>query len=74
MGEGERSVSELRRFRAEEESLLPAEEEGFCELTPREREVLDLVAQGTGNRQIAERLFISPETVRNHVTRIYSKL
>lgn len=71
LGEGERFVSELRRFLAEEESLLPTQEDGFCELTPREREVLDLVAQGTGNRQIAERLF-SPKTVRNHVTRISS--
>lgn len=67
-------VSELRRFLAEEDPSLRAQDDGFCELTPRECEVLDLVAQGTGNRQIAERLFISPKTVRNHITRIYSKL
>jgi len=36
--------------------------------------VLDLVAQGLGNDQIAEALFISPKTVRNHVSRIFSKL
>jgi DNA-binding NarL/FixJ family response regulator len=44
------------------------------ELTNRESQVLDLIAQGFNNKQIAERLFISPKTVRNHVTNIYSKL
>lgn len=44
------------------------------ELTKREREVLELIAQGLDNRQIAQRLFISHKTVRNHVTNIYSKL
>lgn len=44
------------------------------ELTKRESEVLDLIAQGFDNKQIAERLSISPKTVRNHVTNIYGKL
>ncbi|MBD3923277.1 hypothetical protein IEZ26_01480 [Nocardioides cavernae] len=43
-------------------------------LSAREREVLDLVAQGLTNRQIAERLVISPVTARNHVSRILGKL
>lgn len=46
----------------------------FAALTPREREVLDLLARGLANSEIVERLVISPKTVRNHVTRIYSKL
>jgi DNA-binding NarL/FixJ family response regulator len=46
----------------------------FAELTPRVREVLDLVAQGLSNGQIAERLFISPKTVRNHADSIFIKL
>ena len=46
----------------------------FSELTPREVEVLDLIARGLSNGQIAERLFVSEKTVRNHITRIFSKL
>lgn len=43
-------------------------------LTPRQREVLTLVARGLDNDEIAQRLVIAPKTVRNHVTRIYGKL
>jgi pimeloyl-ACP methyl ester carboxylesterase/DNA-binding CsgD family transcriptional regulator len=43
-------------------------------LTAREREVLELIARGVDNRTIAERLFLSPATVRNHITRIFAKL
>lgn len=43
-------------------------------LTRREVDVLDLMAQGIDNNGIADQLFISPRTVRNHITRIFSKL
>jgi len=43
-------------------------------LTPREREVLILVAQGYTNSEIAEILFISPKTVDVHRTRMMNKL
>ncbi|GAA3359125.1 LuxR family transcriptional regulator [Streptomyces antimycoticus] len=49
----------------------PAEELG---LTPRERDVLRLVAAGRSNRQIAEELFISPKTASVHVSNILAKL
>jgi DNA-binding NarL/FixJ family response regulator len=47
---------------------------GFGDLTERECEVLELIAQGLDNDKIAGRLAISPKTVRNHVTNIYEKL
>ena len=46
----------------------------FPELTEREREVLALIGRGLNNNAIAERLALSPKTVRNHVSNIFSKL
>ena len=46
----------------------------FPELTEREREVLDLLAQGRSNTEIAGRFVISAKTVRNHVSNIFTKL
>lgn len=43
-------------------------------LTERERQVIALISEGLRNRQIAERLFISPTTVTHHLSSIYSKL
>lgn len=46
----------------------------FSELTPRERELLELIARGRSNAAIAEKLSISPKTVRNHITSVFGKL
>lgn len=46
----------------------------FPELSDREREVLDLIARGTGNVEIANALSLSPKTVRNHISNIFNKL
>ena len=46
----------------------------FPELTPREREILELLAQGLTNTAIAEKLILSPKTIRNQVSNIFSKL
>lgn len=43
-------------------------------LSAREQEVLELMAEGIGNREIAGRLFVSEKTVKNHVTSIFRKL
>ena len=48
--------------------------EPFPELTEREREVLELLADGRSNADIAQRLTISQKTVRNHVANIFAKL
>jgi ATP/maltotriose-dependent transcriptional regulator MalT len=47
---------------------------GLGELTPREREVLTLIAQGLGDAEIAERLVVSPHTVHRHVANVRTKL
>jgi DNA-binding NarL/FixJ family response regulator len=52
----------------------PSRQPLFPELTSRERVVLNLVAQGLDNNQIAERLVVSQKTVRNHVSHIFQKL
>jgi DNA-binding NarL/FixJ family response regulator len=43
-------------------------------LSPRETEIMTLVAQGLENREIASRLYLSEKTIQNHLTRIYEKL
>ena len=43
-------------------------------ITPRELEILSLVAQGLSNREIAERLFVSENTVKTHCSRAFDKL
>jgi DNA-binding NarL/FixJ family response regulator len=46
----------------------------FPDLSPREREILELLAQGLTNTAIAEKLTLSPKTIRNQVSNIFSKL
>jgi DNA-binding NarL/FixJ family response regulator len=50
------------------------EDDPLGELTPREREVLELMAQGLSNRGICEKLVVSPKTVETHVNSIFGKL
>lgn len=45
----------------------------FKELTPRELDIVRLIAEGLSNRQIAEKLFLSDGTVRNHISAILEK-
>src|SRR5207247_422412 len=52
----------------------PSSSQPFPDLTEREREVLALIAHGYTNQAIAEQLVISPKTVRNHISSIFSKL
>ncbi|MCP8967246.1 response regulator transcription factor [Ectobacillus ponti] len=52
--------------------------EGFSrslhQLTKREKDIVKLLMQGKNNQEIGEALFISPNTVKNHITNIYAKL
>jgi DNA-binding NarL/FixJ family response regulator len=50
----------------------PSEE--FPELTSREVEVLDLIARGMNNQEIASHLYLSQKTVRNHISHVFLKL
>jgi DNA-binding NarL/FixJ family response regulator len=51
-----------------------SEEKPVYELSEREREVLDLIASGATNREIAEALFLSPHTIKEHTSALYRKL
>jgi HD-GYP domain-containing protein (c-di-GMP phosphodiesterase class II) len=53
---------------------VPRRREGPAGLTPREVEVLRLLARGLSNKEIAARLVISPKTVANHIEHIYAKI
>jgi pimeloyl-ACP methyl ester carboxylesterase/DNA-binding CsgD family transcriptional regulator len=63
-------LAELRAFLPAPQVDLP----GFAELSARETEVLELVAHGLDNAQIAARLDLSEKTVRNHITGIFAKV
>jgi len=65
------------RWLAEVRAFLPAGAAGgkpFSQLTPRETELVDLIAQGLDNTEIAARLELNEKTVRNHITSIFAKL
>ena len=62
----------LMNFFAAPKAASPADV--FPELSSREIEILDLIAQGHSNAKIAARLFVSPKTVANHVSHIFTKL
>ncbi|MFG3256985.1 response regulator [Streptomyces sp. NPDC048172] len=61
----------MSRIRARERQSAPPE---LARLSPREREVLELIGEGLTNRQIGERLFLAEKTVKNRISSILSKL
>ncbi|WP_416981894.1 response regulator [Streptomyces sp. T028] len=63
----------MRSLRAEpaQTPVLPSE---VANLSPREREILTLIGDGLTNREIGKRLYLSEKTVKNHISRLLSKL
>ena len=64
----------LWRWSSQEKESIDPQQKKIASLSERELQVIELIAQGLKNRQIAERLFISPTTVTHHLSSIYSKL
>jgi pimeloyl-ACP methyl ester carboxylesterase/DNA-binding CsgD family transcriptional regulator len=64
----------FRRFLDEVRAFLPGERASFPDLTAREAEILDHIARGLDNAQIAAHLTLSEKTVRNHITHIFDKI
>src|SRR5947207_2480464 len=52
----------------------PGEDPGQATLSAREREVVGLIATGATNREIADRLFLSPHTIKEYTSSVYRKL
>jgi DNA-binding NarL/FixJ family response regulator len=69
----QRLLSAATRAPAAQGSLATPYSAGDDELTPREAEVLRLIAGGQSNREIARALFVSEATVKTHVNRIFAK-
>jgi DNA-binding NarL/FixJ family response regulator len=61
-------------FATPEGDHISSMEQAFPNLTEREREILALMAEGYTNNAIASRLYLSPKTVRNYVSSIFTKL
>ncbi|OLC53568.1 MAG: hypothetical protein AUH85_13920 [Chloroflexi bacterium 13_1_40CM_4_68_4] len=67
-----RVLDEFGRLRV---GSAPADDDqGYSDLTPREREVLKLIASGRANKEIGNELGISERTVKTHISNIFSKL
>jgi DNA-binding NarL/FixJ family response regulator len=64
----------IRFFAAQPDAARSKPAATFAALTEREHEVLGLIATGLTNSAIAERLSLSPKTIRNYITEIFSKL
>jgi two-component system response regulator DevR len=63
----------MSSLRHQDEPASP-QDETLAALTPREREILELIGEGLTNRQIGNRLFLSEKTVKNHISRMLAKL
>ncbi|MFJ9007808.1 response regulator [Streptomyces canus] len=68
------TTARLMRTLRTEPDQTPQEAPEIAALSPREREVLALIGDGLTNREIGKRLYLSEKTVKNHISRLLSKL
>ena len=64
----------VREVRVEGPFVLDEDRVGELQITPRELEVLGLIAAGLSNKEIGERVFVSENTVKTHASRLFDKL
>lgn len=64
----------IKEVQATETFTLNEAKLGDLGITPRELEILQLISEGLSNREIAERLFVSENTVKTHSSRLFEKL
>jgi ATP/maltotriose-dependent transcriptional regulator MalT len=69
-----KEVVVVREVRVGGPFVLDAERVKEVGLTPREHEILGLIAEGLSSREIGERLFVSENTVKTHSSRLFEKL
>lgn len=67
----ERAQAELRAAGIEATDVVPS---AFTELSPQQQQIVQLAARGLTNREIGEKLFLSPRTVGSHLYRVFPKL
>ena len=67
-------VAAVRSVAQGAEAFTPRQAQSVTPLSTREREVLELIARGSTNREIAQTLFLSPHTVKEHTSVLYRKL
>jgi DNA-binding NarL/FixJ family response regulator len=68
------TTTRLMRTLRHDDTPACAADDALSGLSPREREILDLIGEGLTNRQIGKRLFLSEKTVKNHISRLLAKL
>lgn len=68
------TTARLMRSLRGPEAVEEPEDSRLAALSERERDVLELIGEGLTNRQIAERLYLSEKTVKNHISRLLGKL
>lgn len=74
VGRGESLLDPLVTSRVLDRLRQPAPADELAALTPQERRILDLIAEGMTNRQIGERLFLAEKTIKNYVSNLLGKL